>query len=93
MQAFLERAIFTYNDAARLVRLYDESVLPKARQTLELSQADFATDEASLTDVLDAERALLASELSLIGAKAQLLRGEAKIESLVARELQEVVRR
>jgi len=62
-------------------------VLPKARQTLELVQNDFTADRANLTDVLDAERALLASELSLVNARADLLKARARLESLVARDL------
>lgn len=92
LRSLLDQAIFAFDDAYRLVNLYEESVLPKARQALDLSQADFVTDKASLTDVLDAERALLAGELSLVSAKAQLLRGEAKVESLIAQELDKVRR-
>lgn len=87
LQARLAGEQYAYRDAARLIELYDETVLPKARQTLELVQNDYTADRASLTDVLDAERALLASELSLINARADLLKARARLESIVARDL------
>ena len=83
----LEKQTFGYDDAIRVIRLYEETVLPKARQTLELVRTDFIGDRATLTDVLDAERMLFASELSLINARAGLLQARARIESLIARDL------
>lgn len=90
LQASLSSQEFAYKDAARLIGLYDDTVLPKARQTLELVQNDFTADRAGLTDVLDAERALLATELSLVNARADLLKARAKLESLVARDLETI---
>lgn len=90
LQAKLAGQQYAYRDAARLIELYDETVLPKARQTLELVQNDYTADRASLTDVLDAERALLASELSLINARADLLKARARLESIVARDLETI---
>lgn len=90
IQARLEQQLFEWNDAARLIELYEQSVLPKARQTLELVRNDFTADKATLTDVLDSERALLAAELSLVNARVSLLKAEARIESIVARDLETV---
>jgi outer membrane protein, heavy metal efflux system len=90
IQARLEQQLFEWNDAARLIELYDRSVLPKARQTLELVRNDFTADRATLTDVLDSERALLAAELSSVNARVSLLKAEARIESIVARDLETV---
>lgn len=90
IEARLEAQLFEWNDAARLIELYDQTVLPKARQTLELVRSDFTADEATLTDVLDSERALLAAELSLINARVSLLKAEARIESIVSRDLETI---
>lgn len=90
MQARLDNQLFAWEDAARLVELYDETVLPKARQTLELVRNDFTADRATLTDVLDAERELLAAELSLINARVNLMKARARIESIVARDLETI---
>ncbi|MHC4839561.1 MAG: TolC family protein [Planctomycetota bacterium] len=87
MIAHLEGQFFAWEDATRLVELYTETVLPKAQQTLELIHTDFTTDKATLTDVLDAERMLLASELSLIDARVDLLKARARLESIVAKDL------
>ena len=90
IQARLEREIFAYEDAARLIELYEKTVLPKARQTLELIRNDFIADRAGLTDVLDAERNLLAVELSQVNARVDLLKSRARIESLIANDLETV---
>jgi outer membrane protein, heavy metal efflux system len=88
LAARLETQMYAHEDANRLVELYAETVLPKARQTLELVRADFVTDRATLTDVLDAERSLLAAELSLIGARADVRKARARISALAARDLE-----
>ena len=88
--ARLAQETFAYGDAHRLVELYEEAVLPKARQTLELVRSDFTSDRAGLTDVLDTERALLAAELSQINARVELLKSRARIESLIATDLKSV---
>lgn len=90
MTARLEAQRFAWEDAVRLVELYDETVLPKARQSLELVRNDFTADRAGLTDVLDSERELLAAELSLINARVDLLKAEARMESIVARDLETI---
>jgi outer membrane protein TolC len=90
LKAKLAGQEYAYRDATRLIELFEGTVLPKARQTLELIQNDFTTDRAGLTDVLDAERALLASELSLVNARADLLKARARLESLVARDLEKI---
>lgn len=90
IQARLEQQLFARSDASRLIGLYEETVLPKARQTLELVRSDFTSDSVTLTDVLDSERSLLAAELSLVNARVDLLKAEARIESIVARELETV---
>ncbi|MBZ0135446.1 MAG: TolC family protein [Planctomycetes bacterium] len=90
IHARLEQQLFAWSDAARLVELYDGTVLPKARQTLELVRSDFTADSATLTDVLDSERALLAAELSLVNSRVDLLKAEARIESIVARDLETI---
>ncbi len=90
MTARLAMQEFAYEDAERLVELYEDTVLPKARQTLELIRTDYTSDRATLTDVLDSERALLAAELSLINARADLAKARARIESLVARDLETI---
>ncbi|MCB9893549.1 MAG: TolC family protein [Planctomycetes bacterium] len=88
--ARLEQQKFSYVDASRLVDLFENTVLPKARQSLELVRSDFTADRATLTDVLDSERALLAAELSQINARVDLLKSRARIESLIAKDLDSV---
>jgi outer membrane protein, heavy metal efflux system len=90
IQARLEHEIFAYTDASRLIELFEETVLPKARQTLELIRNDFTSDRASLTDVLDAQRTLLAAELSQVNARIELLKARARLESLVATDLEAI---
>lgn len=87
MRHRLEEQLFAWKDAERLVVLYQDTVLPKARQTLELLRSEFVSEKATLTDILDAERSLLAAELSLINARVDQQKAEARLESIVARDL------
>lgn len=65
----MDMELFRLADARRMHALYQDRLLPRARQTMELVIAEFTTGRASLTDVLDAERAVLAGELVQVRAR------------------------
>jgi outer membrane protein TolC len=62
--AGLEMAVFDHADAARKVELYRDSLLPKARESLEASIIGYQNATVGFLDLLDAERVLLALELA-----------------------------
>jgi outer membrane protein TolC len=87
LEARLERALFAHTDAIRVIALQEQTVLPKARQSLDLLLTDFKSDRAGLTDVLDGERSLLAAELALVEARAALLVARARLDALTGHRL------
>ncbi|MGA1525172.1 MAG: TolC family protein, partial [Planctomycetota bacterium] len=70
---------------ARQIVLYRETLLPRARQALTLTQSAYAQGGAALLDVIDRQRALLAFEQAYWRASAELGRARARIEALLGR--------
>lgn len=85
--AELDFALFELSDAERMQKLLGEEVLPKARMALELVRADFTTGKSRFSDVLGAQRTLLASEISSIRARTDVLKARAMLLSLTGLQL------
>lgn len=66
---------FAHTDAARRFRLYEESLIPKAQDSLAASLASFRTGDSSFIDMLDTQRTLL--EFTLSGQRAKADQGKA----------------
>jgi len=88
LQADLERAHFEYRDADRRVELYAYTLLPKARQSFEVTEDAFSSGDASFLDLIDAQRTLLEFELSYERALADRTTMLAQLETIVGQELQ-----
>jgi outer membrane protein TolC len=58
--ASLEHALYLLDDAARQVRLYRDSLRPRARQALTVTEAAYRTADATFLDLIDSQRVLLA---------------------------------
>jgi len=61
--AQVENDLYLYREADRRIQLYRDSLIPKARQSLEVSITAYQSDSASYLDLLEAERTLLEFEL------------------------------
>jgi outer membrane protein TolC len=88
--AELTRAHFDYRDGRRRIQLYESTLVPKARQALQVVQQEMIAGEASFLDVLDAERALLRFQLELEKARRDVRIAVARLEMLSGRRLGEV---
>ena len=73
--AAVHRAWFEHTDADRRVRLYEQTLIPKAEESLQASLASFRAGETSFLDLLDTERTLL--EFALAAERARADRGKA----------------
>lgn len=73
--AAIHRAWFEHTDADRRVRLYEQTLIPKAEESLRASLAGFRTGSTSFLDLLDTERTLL--EFSIAAERARADRGKA----------------
>lgn len=88
--ASLERAHFELRDTQRRVELYTYTLIPKARQSLEVTHDAFTTGEADFLDLIDAQRTLLEFELAYERALADHSTKRAQLEQIVGTELNAV---
>lgn len=87
LETDLKIALYEYRDAERKIELYRNSLLPRAEQSLNVTQQAFVTGTVDFLDLIDAQRTLLEFELTTqqaITAKAKTL---AKIEMVVGMDL------
>lgn len=66
----LKEAIFNLNDAERQITLFKKTLIPKARQALDVARKDFISGKATFMTLIDAQRTLLGLELGLARAAA-----------------------
>ena len=78
--------VFLHNDALRKVRLYRDGLLPKAKQSLELSYTAYRAGEMDFLEVLDAQRQLLDIQIRYERARTDLAVKQAEIERLTGKE-------
>jgi outer membrane protein TolC len=62
---------FMYREASRNLKLLAESLLPKARQSLEVARAGYSAGKTDFINLLDAERSLLEFKLAEIEARTR----------------------
>lgn len=65
------QSLATYRAASQLVMKYEESILPKARETLKISQQLYAQGQIDFLRLLQAQKTLLEAELARIDAQQQ----------------------
>jgi outer membrane protein TolC len=85
--ADLERVHFELRDAERRVDLYAYTLIPKARQSLEVTENAFTTGKADFLDLIDAQRTLLEFELSYERALTDRATRRAQLEQIVGTDL------
>ena len=81
--ARLEMALFGRRDAARRIELYRDELLPRAEQSLSVTQQAFAAGETSFLDLIDAQRVRLEFQLAYERARSDGAQRLAEIEMLV----------
>jgi outer membrane protein TolC len=83
------QAVFTLYDlrnAERLAALFEESVIPRLEQTVELTRADYVAGRITLTDVLALQRAVIEARLMLATMQVEREKLLLEIERLAALE-------
>ncbi len=83
----LKLASYRFRDAKRKIDLYGDALLPKARESLKVTESDFRAATGNFTDLIDAQRILLEFALAYEWALADYAQSLAKIEMLVGREI------
>lgn len=74
--------LYRRRDARRTEDLYAEDLVPRARQALQATLADYTSGQASFLDFIDSQRELLEFELALARARADRFRADASLVSL-----------
>jgi outer membrane protein TolC len=82
-------SLYKYDDAARKLNLFRDTLVPKAEQALKTAQRAFSSEKASYLDMIDTERQLL--EFRLMEERALVDRNIrlAELEKLCGRELRQ----
>ncbi len=80
-------ALYEFNDAVRQIRLYGETLIPKATQALNSSEAGYRAGKVDFVNIIDGERQLLAFRLAYERALAEHQQRLAELETLVGRPL------
>jgi outer membrane protein TolC len=85
--AALNEVLFAFRDAERKIGLYEDTLIPKATQSLKVTQQAFVNAKIGFLDLIEAERTLLAFRLEFERALADRPRRLAEIEMLVGEDL------
>ena len=88
LSADIAEQVYRVEDSQRRIRLYQESLLPRSREALQLTTVAYRSGGATVLDLLDSERALLEFELSLWRASREYLQGEARLTELLGGKAQ-----
>jgi cobalt-zinc-cadmium efflux system outer membrane protein len=77
------QAIAGYRTSQRLVAWYERYILPKARETLQITQRLYARGEVTFLSLLQAQRILTETELAFVEAQSDRWTGAVTIASLL----------
>ena len=76
-----------YRTAQRLVSWYEEFILPKARETVQLTQQLYARGEVTFLSLLQAQRILTETELAFVESQADRWNGAVAVADLLQLEV------
>ncbi|MBW1768166.1 MAG: TolC family protein [Deltaproteobacteria bacterium] len=83
----MQLALYRYRDAQRKINLYQNTLIPKADQSLGVTLEAFQAGTRSSLDLIDAEKTLLEFQLSYIRALADQAQRVAELEMLLGKEI------
>ncbi|MFW5653459.1 MAG: TolC family protein [Planctomycetota bacterium] len=87
LDAELEQQLSNLRDGQRRISLYDNTLIPKAEEALEITLAGLRSDTADLLDLLDAEQTRIDLQLERARALADASIAEAVIERIAGTPL------
>ena len=80
-------ALFGLRDADRKIDLYRDTLLPKAEQSMKITELAFTTGKAGFLDLIDSQRILLGFQLEHKRALADRSQRLAEIDMLIGGDL------
>ena len=85
--ADLKMVLYNFRDTERKISLYRDSLVPKAKQSLDVIKQSFVVGGTDFLDVIDAERTLLEFQLSFERSLASRAQRLAQLEMLIGKEI------
>lgn len=86
LEAELKRALFNYRDSRRKVELYGGTLMPKATESLKITEAAYRAGDSGFSDLIDAQRVLLEFALAHQRATADGAQAFTRVQTLVGHE-------
>jgi cobalt-zinc-cadmium efflux system outer membrane protein len=83
----LKMASYHLRDARRKIDLYGDALLPRARESLKVTESGYLAATGSFTDLIDAQRIFLEFALAYERALTDHAQSLAQLEMLVGREI------
>ena len=87
LEAAFEKAWFTYENAERKWKLYQDQLLPKSLESLRATEKAYIGDQIELLSLVDAQRRYLDFTLASEKAKVDYYQSIAQLEKLAGRSL------
>jgi outer membrane protein TolC len=82
LESALQEVLFELRDADRKINLYKASLIPKAKQSLEVNRKGYESGTMEFINLIDSERMLLEFELAYERARADHLIARAQLSQL-----------
>lgn len=86
--AELESALQKLSEVDERLDLYESTLLPKARQALEVTESSYRGDRATILDLIDSERTLLEIERIYLRAVADHHQAHIRLQTLTGQQFQ-----
>ena len=87
LAADLKMSLYQFRDAQRKISLFRDTLIPKAIESVKVTEVAFRGGQASFMDMLDAQRVLLEFQLSYERALADHQKKLAQMEMLVGKQI------
>jgi outer membrane protein TolC len=82
LSAKMARALYELRQSRRRIGLYEQSLIPRSRQSMAVSKAAFESGNATFLDFIDAQRTALDFELGLLQAVIDGNKARARLAEL-----------
>lgn len=83
----IKKTFFTLNNSDRLIKLYKDSLIPQAKQSMEIAETWYKNGQGSLSGLLETQSMWLNFQLAYYRAAADYLKGITSLERLVGKSL------
>jgi len=83
----LKTALYNYRDARRKKELFRDTLIPKAKQSLNVTQTAFESGNKDFLSLIDTQRTLLEFELAYERALTDRAKFRAQVEMLIGKDL------